>query len=146
MSHTVTDRRAVEIKLVHIAKAHFGWSDDEYRDILYAVTGCRSAKDLDFTKRNLFLDHCRKLGFVAKPRASGKTRPTPAPAVLAQVKKVRAILISLGNKPNEYGDAILCKLRGVEDAATRYEWATGDELRQLIAALSQQQKRAVKPA
>lgn len=143
---TAPATRKHHIATIKMAQAHFAWDDAFYRSVLSQVTGRSSCKDCTALELAKMVRHVEAAGFVRKPSASAKTRPTPKPAVLGQVKKVRAILIALGHKPNEYADAILCKLRGAEDAATRYEWATGDELRQLIAALAQQQKRNIKNA
>jgi phage gp16-like protein len=132
------------IATIKMAQTHFGWDDAFYRSVLAQVTGRSSCKDCTPTELAQMVRHVEAAGFVRKPSASAKTRPTPRPEHVAQVRKVRAILIALGSKPNEYADAILRSQRGVEDAATRYEWASTDELRSLIAALAQQQKRLPK--
>jgi phage gp16-like protein len=131
-----------QIATIKMAQAQLGWDDVFYRSVLAQVTGRASCKVCTATELAKMVRHVETAGFVRKPSASAKTRPTPRPEHVVQVRKVRAILIALGNKPNEYADAILRSQRGVEDAATRYEWATGDELRNLIAALVQQQRRA----
>jgi phage gp16-like protein len=43
-----TTRKAL-LARIHCIKKERAWSDDEYRDILQAVSGKRSAADLDFT-------------------------------------------------------------------------------------------------
>lgn len=40
--------RAQLLARIHCLKKDFGWSDDEYRDILQGVSGKRSAAELDF--------------------------------------------------------------------------------------------------
>jgi phage gp16-like protein len=139
MPTVITDRRKTDLGIIHMAKAHFGWSDDEYRDILFAVTGCRSAKDLDFSKRNVFVAHCKKLGFVVKAKSS-KTRPTAGAGKAGLIARIRAQLISLGNKPDAYADGLAVKMFGT-DASTRFEWSTVEQLRKITAALGYQQQR-----
>ena len=139
--HASTPRNR-DIATIKMAQAHFGWDDAFYRNVLVQVTGRASCKDCTATELAKMVQHVTNAGFVRKPSASGKHRPTPPPAHLPQVKKIRALLIALGSKPNEYADQILRSLRGNTDAATRYEWASSDELRNIITALAQQQKRA----
>lgn len=60
-----------ELAQIHIAIADLRWSDDDYRAILFAKTGKRSAGELDGTGRKRFLEHLRACGW--NPKAKGKT-------------------------------------------------------------------------
>lgn len=69
------DLRKRELAQIHIAKAQLGLSDDEYRDVMFAVTRVRSAAELDWTGRKRLLDHFRKLGFAGgTARAAGEDK------------------------------------------------------------------------
>jgi phage gp16-like protein len=66
------DLRKRELAQIHIAKQQLGLSDDEYRDVMFAVTRVRSAAELDWTGRKRLLDHFRKVGFKGgQARAAG---------------------------------------------------------------------------
>jgi phage gp16-like protein len=58
-----------ELAQIHIAIADLRWTDDDYRSILLAKTGKRSAGELDSTGRKRFLEHLRACGW--NPKAKG---------------------------------------------------------------------------
>lgn len=125
-----------DLALIHIAKKQLGLDDDAYRDMLWAVARVRSAKNLDHAGRAKVLDHLKRCGFKgANPKRP--KRPTPAPAVAAMCKKVRAQLIALGKLPDTYADGIAQRMHGVQF----YEWLQPDQLHDLVAALQIQQRR-----
>ena len=83
------DLRKRELAQIHIAKAQLGLSDDEYRDVMFAVTRVRSAAELDWTGRKRLLDHFRKLGF------TGRTSTARTPGEDKQVRLVRHLWAEL---------------------------------------------------
>lgn len=65
-----------ELAQIHIAVADLKWSDDDYRAILFAKTGKRSAGELDSTSRKRFLEHLRACGWAPKAKGGpGKAKP-----------------------------------------------------------------------
>lgn len=69
----VPKARNNELAQIHIAIADLKWSDDDYRAILFAKTGKRSAGELDSTGRKRFLEHLRACGW--NPRAKSTSKP-----------------------------------------------------------------------
>lgn len=61
-----------ELAQIHIAIADLKWSDDDYRAILFAKTGKRSAGELDSTGRKRFLEHLRACGWNPKAKSTSK--------------------------------------------------------------------------
>lgn len=55
-----------DLAAIHIGKAALGWSDDDYRHILFTVCSVKSAAELDFAGRKRFLDHLRACGWSGK--------------------------------------------------------------------------------
>jgi hypothetical protein len=58
-----------ELAQIHIGVAALKWSDEDYRAILFAKTGKRSAGELDGTSRKRFIEHLKACGWTgsAKP-------------------------------------------------------------------------------
>jgi hypothetical protein len=63
------DARRRELAAIHAAKKQLGLDDDTYRDLVFGVTGKRSAGDLDGLERQKLIEHLRALGFA--PAAKG---------------------------------------------------------------------------
>lgn len=57
------DTRKRELAAIHIGKQQLGLSDDEYRDLLEAWTGKRSAGKLSGKQRHQVIEYFRKMGF-----------------------------------------------------------------------------------
>ena len=70
---------ATQVKIIHIAKAQLGLSDDLYRDILAGHYGKDSSKDLSFKEAHGLIEYFKTLGFRVKP-VNAKPRRAPAPA------------------------------------------------------------------
>jgi len=79
------DVRARELAQIHIAAKALRLDEDEYRDLMFAVTRVRSAAELDWTGRKRLLDHFGKLGW--KNDAGRPSDPTS--------RKIRALWLSL---------------------------------------------------
>lgn len=73
--------RAGQLAMVHIARKDLGWTEETYRDVMFATTGKESAKALTPHELNKFLDECKRRGWKPK-RATRKTSAVP------QVRKV----------------------------------------------------------
>ena len=146
MSNLARDHRNGDLGKIHIAKKQLGMSDEEYRAILQNHGGANSSKDLDHAGRKRVLDYFVFLGF--KPKASSKTkrpaRPTPSADALPLVRRIRAQLISLDRKPDEYADGITKQMLG-DQAPAFYEWCNPRDLDRISQALTYQQNRSGAP-
>lgn len=139
------DPRTREIALIHMAKAHFGWDEELYRDILEDVGGARSAKDLTPLGRAKVLGHFERLGWhrqgrpAAKPRRRYQRGPTAAVDRAPMISKIDAMLYEAG-RDRTYAVAILKQMFG-QGAPERLEWATPAQLHKVVAALVYDQRR-----
>lgn len=84
--------RKRELGLIHIAKAHLGWSRDDYECMLKQLTGKTSAADLTDGERHRVLQHCKRLGFQVKAQGAAK-KPLGSP----QHRKLRAMWYALAD-------------------------------------------------
>lgn len=134
----IFDLRRKELAAIHIAAQQLGMDtadaneSSDYRLMLWSVARVRSAAGLDFAGRNKVLDHL-------KDRGAKLHRPRPAPAKdkASLVGKIRALLIALDNKPDEYADGMARNMFKVD----RFEWCTPEQLGKIIAALNYSIKR-----
>jgi hypothetical protein len=105
-----------------------------------------SSKDLDYPGRERVLAYFQTLGF--KPKAATKTkrpaRPTPSVDAAPLVRRIRAQLISLDRKPDEYADGIAKQMLGA-DAPQFFEWCHLRDLTKISQALSVEQNRKGAP-
>ena len=132
-------RRHSELARIHIgANALVGDDRDAYRDMLEAVAGVRSAKDLDEAGRRKVLKHLQSCGARVGPGPSGPGRPriTPREGLKPLLKKIDALSINHpgGRKPREWAEGALQQMTGSPDR-TPLEWATEIQLRKLIQAI-----------
>ena len=126
-SRAEAELRRRELAAIHIAARQAGLTDDAYRDMLYAVAGVRSAADLDARGRAQTLDLLR-----------GRRKiPAPAPDKRRLIAKIRALLES---RPDAYAEAILQRMTGHPHRAP-LAWATPEQLRKVVAALSYDARR-----
>lgn len=144
MSKLARDNRNADLARIHIARQQLGMPDADYRTMIIAVGGAAtgSARDLDFAGRLRVLEHLRRLGF--RPTAAKNTRrpkrPTPSADALPLVRRIRAQLISLDNKPDEYADGIAKQMLGA-DAPEYFEWCHVRDLYKISQALGAEQGR-----
>jgi phage gp16-like protein len=134
------DARQRDIAKIHIARKQLDLADDIYLAKLQEVEGVSSSKDLSATGRAKILAWLQTKGFKTKASAASTKkpkRPTPAPENLALVRRIRAQLISLDRKPDEYADGIAKQAYGVEF----YEWCTCEQLHKVSQMLGVEQKR-----
>ena len=137
-----------DIKVIKMAQAHLGLTEDEYRDVLQVLTGKRSSTELSAAEREAVIKHFQAKGFVLKTSSNQSKnkakRPTAQPTRQSQLSKVRAMLIDLGNLPDSYAEAIVRKQLGGKDSAVevRLEWCSKEQLQACIGALRRTQKYA----
>lgn len=107
-----------------------GQSKDEYRDMLEAVTGKRSAADLTDSQRYKVIGHIASL-------LNGPQRPLERnPGGSSQMMKIKALLLA-GGKSTAYGDGCASRICGVD----RLEWVPENQLYKIITALRKQGQR-----
>lgn len=142
MSNIARDNRSADIAKIQIGRKQLSLPDDEYRAVLSAQgNGATSSKELDHDGRLRVLAYFQRLGWKPKASTAGpnrrQKRPTPSVDALPLVRRIRAQLISLGSKPDEYADGISRQMFGVD----RYEWCNDDQLHAITAALAIQQRK-----
>lgn len=88
------DPRKRELALIHMAKAHLGLSEADYRYVIAQVTGTEktSAADLTAIEREKLLRHFKAKGFKVKAKPAAQ-RPLRDP----QHKKLRAMWYALAD-------------------------------------------------
>jgi phage gp16-like protein len=93
------------------------------------------------------LAYMRRLGWVPTTRPGAQSRrpkrPTPPADKLKLVRRIRAQLISLDRKPDEYADGIARQMFGQQ--VQFFEWCDHDQLHKITAALGVEQRRKGAP-
>lgn len=117
-----------------------GLDDTAYRAMLRDIAGVASSLELDLAGANRVLDHINKT--LGRSTATRKDKPGKVrPECGEMITKVEALLADM-KLPWGYGHTIL-QHQGVE----RWEWATAEQLRAVIAALMvEQDKRRLEVA
>lgn len=127
-----TAKRRSMLAKIHVAVKQLQLADDDYRAILFRVTGESSAANCTEAGLQAVLDDLKRLGFQAKARAA-QSRPADHPGA----RKARALWISLFhlgafNNPSE---------RALEEFAKRQlkcerlQWADQGQMFKLVEAL-----------
>lgn len=138
--NTAHDSRNRDLAKIHLAKKQLGLDEITYRAMLLTVAGVESAADLDEAGRYRVLKHLYDRGFVAKrgTRAHpGQPRNLNSMGRGPLLKKIEALLAEKGSREGRYVSwnyalGILKRQYQVE----RLEWATAEQLRGVVAALS----------
>lgn len=128
-------RRRAELAKIHIGAGQLLAGEEEYRDMLEAITGARSAGALDAAGRRKVLDHLKACGATfAPPKRPARARPEAEAASL--IAKVDALCINhpSGRKPREWAEGILQKMTKHPHRAP-LEWATPGQLHKLVQAI-----------
>lgn len=144
---TAADPRKRELALIHMAKAHLGLSDADYRYVIAQVTGTSktSAADLTPGEREKLLQHFKAKGFKVKAKRSAEW-PLRDP----QHKKLRAMWYALAEvgAVERPADAEACD-KAIEAWAKRQlaharegrldalRFANGAQLHKLIEAMKE---------
>ncbi len=128
-------RRRAELAKIHIGAAQLLAGEEEYRDMLEAVAGKRSAGALDAAGRRKVLDHLKACGATfAPPKRPARARPEAEAAGL--IAKVDALCINhpSGRKSREWAEAILRQMTK-HPHRTPLEWAAPGQLHRLVQAI-----------
>jgi len=137
-----TGRRRSELGKIHIGAEQLFDDDSDYRDMLQAVAGARSAADLDEAGRRTVTEHLKACGAEFRPaRKSGLRRkpPAPPPETERQARKIRAMLAEDG-LPDTYAEAIPQRMCS-HPHRVPLQWASSKQLGNVIAALSYRKRR-----
>ena len=142
MSNLARDNRNREITIIQIGRRQLKLTDAQYVGILMDQAGVDSSKDLDAAGRQRVLAEMKKRGFepTRAPGSKRPSRPKPAADRIHLVKRIRAQLISLDRKPDEYADGIAKQMFG-DDAPEYFEWCEPRDLVRITQALSIEQNR-----
>lgn len=138
------ERRRAELAKIHIAASALGMDTEDkdpgsdYRSMLFAVGGERSAAKLTVEGRHAVLEHLRRCGFNAKPRKRvGEFPGTPHNiGNEAMLQKIEAYLADM-KLPWSYADAIAKRQTGI----ARVAWCNKKGLQGVIAALHVEQEK-----
>lgn len=146
MSKIARDNRNADIAKIQIARKQLNLSDEEYRSILAGQgNGATSSRDLDHDGRQRVLAYIQKQ-YRWKPKAKPGAvkrrpkRPTPSVDAAPLVRRIRAQLISLDRKPDEYADGI-AKQMLADKAPDFFEWCHPSDLYKISQALGVEQRR-----
>lgn len=136
---TDPDRRRRDLAAIHATAKKLGLSEDERRDVIFALTGHRSCSELDYTQLQRVRSHlegrAKATGVSAGSKRVRRIRPTGDKVAL--VAKVRAMLIDIGSLPDSYADGIAKRMFQVD----RYEWLDAEQLHKVVGELAQYQRR-----
>ena len=143
---TSAKRRRSELAKIHIGEKQLYKCKDEYRDMLEAVAGVRSAADLDAAGRGKVIEHMAACGAVfTAARKSGRRKLAKGPVETErQISKIRALLAD-GGLPESYAEAILQRMTK-HPHKVPLTWANGEQLRNVIAALEYRRLKILKQA
>jgi phage gp16-like protein len=141
MSKIARDNRNRDITKIQIARRQLKLSDSQYYVMLLEHAGVDSSKDLDAAGRARVLAHLVSLGFKETRSATKRPRrPDPAADRKPLVRRIRAQLISLDRKPDEYADGIAKQMLG-DQAPQFFEWCEVRDLYKISQALGIEQQR-----
>jgi phage gp16-like protein len=136
----MSDWRKSMLAKIHVAKKQLGLTDDEYRTIIEAQTGERSAAKLNNRQLDQLLTHFSARGWKERTvRARKGDKSVPSERDMgrkAMLGKIEALLAEIGTRENrhvpwDYAAAILQRMFNVD----KLEWAKPVQLRAVIAAL-----------
>ncbi len=144
--------RKADLAAIHIGKAALGWSDDEYRDLLWTICQVRSAGDLDFAGRKRFLAHLRACGF-ENARTSRRSASKPAtgaagPVVPGALRPAQRKMFSLWQElhaaglVHQRGMAALQAYAARQTGVDRLVWLNGRQEDLVIESLKKWLARA----
>lgn len=135
------DGRQRDLAKIHIAKKQLGLDEETYREMLKAVAGVASARDLNPAGRRKVIAHLSRAGFKSKKgRRTFPGRPDFAKLYgtgkLAMLQKIEAYLAE-AKRPWAYVHTMAKRMCKVD----RVQWCEPDQLRKIIVALQYDAKR-----
>ncbi|RIA44069.1 phage gp16-like protein [Hephaestia caeni] len=132
-------RRRVLIAKVHVAIKQLGLADDDYRAMLFRITGRMSAGECTEEQLVLVIDELKAKGFSAKPKA-GAPRAADHPGAM----KARALWISLHHLGvvRDGRESALEAFARRQLGCDKLQWANQSQMYLLIEALKKMAERA----
>lgn len=130
---TDADRRRRDIARIHIVSKALGLTEDERRDVLFAITAKRSCSDLDFTGLQRVRSHLE-----SRARSRGVKVPAGPPGVRDPMsRKIRALWLSLADvgKVVDRSEKALLAFVKRQTGKDRLEWCTMADKDKVIEAL-----------
>ena len=130
-------RRKKELAKIHVLKTQAGLDDELYREMLFSVTGKRSAALLDAWERKkvcAFLE--------GKQSSSPRWFSTMDDPVRGKMFRKLWAMLKSADRQAEYADAIAARMFKV----AKVEWLTFDQLRALISSMEYDRRRRQKTA
>lgn len=130
--------RSKELARIHCLKRDLRLSDDEYRDVLFAVCRVRSAGDLDYSGRLRLIDHLNSR-LAPKAGSVNKEWGWVDNASEDRRKLLRKLIMQLRSRglKREYADSMARHMFHVE----RLEFCAPDQLHAIVSALSIDSRR-----
>lgn len=126
----MTNIRNKELSQIHIAKKELGLDDETYRAMLWTCARVTSSKDLDFSGRIAVLKHMKARGW------KNHAAPKVAREKVNITSKIHALLADM-KLPWSYAEGIAKQMYKRE----KLEWCKPAELRGIVAALVNKQKK-----
>lgn len=127
---TDPDRRRRDIARIHIIAKELGLSEDERRDVIFAIAQRRSCSELDYTGLARVRAHFEaRVG--AHPRGAQKRATDP------QSRKIRALWLALAaaGKVDDRSEKALLSFVKRQTGRDRLEWCSAAQKAVVIEAL-----------
>ena len=128
-----TARRRNDLAAIHVLKTQAGMTEDEYREMLHAIAGKRSAAELDDVERRRVFDYFIRLGVKSTARGKRDRVGSDRHRLLA---KIDAQLAAAG-RDREYLAGMVKRIAKVD----ALEFCDQHALSKLVAALAIDAKR-----
>lgn len=139
MTRSAPDRRRRELGRIHILAKQLGMSREQYEAVLWTVARVNSSRELDGHGRSEVIKHMERrakdLGVAVDRRKKVRERVGDDRAPM-----LGKVLRLLGDREESYALGVLQQMFG-KAAPVKLEWASHEQLRALIAALSKDRQR-----
>jgi phage gp16-like protein len=139
------EKKAQQIKLIHVGQTFLKMDDSTYRCMLAEIGGVTSSKDLTLDGCAKVLAHMRTKGFIPAPKqASAKAAPSRKMDDSAQSKMIRGLWLELHDfgfvrNPAEAALAAYVKRQTGTEAL---QWLTSKQASDVIESLKEWRMRA----
>jgi phage gp16-like protein len=139
---TDPDRRRRDIARIHILAKRLGLTEDERRDVIFAIAQKRSCTELDYTSLARVRAHFeQRVRTVANAPRPGRPRNMADQDRGPMLRKIEAILLESDRSWN-YAHGIAKRMFHVD----RVEFLTAHQLHGVVGVLVQDQQRRARAA
>jgi phage gp16-like protein len=148
MTATSSSARRAMLAKIHIAKKDLAMPDEDYRAMLENLYGVASSAKLTAKQLDDLLGHLTNRGFTGRKKRDASAAPGDADLIRKPLlAKIGALLTTLGqlegrHVPWSYAAGVLKRQSGV----MRLEWAQGEQLRGVVAALDKRVRKLEREA